>query len=159
MVTFTFGRPDGLPTPSIFLTISIPSTTSPKTTCLPSSHDVTTVVMKNYWRAKYNMNYSSVSEYEWEHTWEPLVLGPALAMERRPGLSWRSLKFSSTNLPWIIMRYRTMHDTYRWISLHISTFHRYLLIPSRIGLGISSKRAHTIVTSEITTLKHELLWK
>jgi hypothetical protein len=37
---------------------------------------VTTVVMKNC---------------------EPLVLGPALAMESRKGLSWRSLKFSSAN--------------------------------------------------------------
>ena len=48
-----------------------PSTTSPKTTCLPSSHEVTTVVMKN---------------------WDPLVLGPALADERSPGLVCLSLK-------------------------------------------------------------------
>lgn len=29
--------------------------------------------------------------------WEPLVSLPALAMERRPFLEWRSLKFSSAN--------------------------------------------------------------
>jgi len=75
--------------------MSIPSTTSPKTTyekkkpiinkklyylrystCLPSSHDVTTVVTKNC---------------------EPLVFGPALAIERRPGFVCLSLKFSSAN--------------------------------------------------------------
>ena len=47
MVTFDFGRPESVPTASTCFTTSIPSTTSPKTTCLPSSHDVTTVVMKN----------------------------------------------------------------------------------------------------------------
>jgi hypothetical protein len=55
----------------------MPSTTSPKTTCLPSSQPVTTVVMKN---------------------WEPLVSGPELAMLRRPGRECVSLKFSSGNL-------------------------------------------------------------
>jgi hypothetical protein len=44
---------------------------------LPSSHEVTTVVTKN---------------------WEPLVLGPALAIDNRLGRSWRNLKFSSANL-------------------------------------------------------------
>ena len=37
---FAWGRPDAVPKPSIFLTTSIPSTTEPKTTCLPSSQDV-----------------------------------------------------------------------------------------------------------------------
>lgn len=40
------------------------------------AHEVMMVVMKN---------------------WEPLVSLPALAMERRPFLEWRSLKFSSAN--------------------------------------------------------------
>jgi hypothetical protein len=44
---------------------------------LPSSHEVTTVVMKN---------------------WDPLVLGPALAIDRRKGLLCLSWKFSSANL-------------------------------------------------------------
>ena len=35
-----FGRPDSVPKLSIFLTTSIPSTTDPKTTCLPSSQAV-----------------------------------------------------------------------------------------------------------------------
>ena len=48
----------------------------PNTTCLPSSHGVSTVVMKNC---------------------DPLVPGPALAIERRPGWVWRSWKFSSAN--------------------------------------------------------------
>lgn len=46
----------------------------PKTVCLPFSHDVMTVVMKN---------------------WEPLVLGPALAMLSKPATSCFSVKFSS----------------------------------------------------------------
>lgn len=46
----------------------------PKTVCLPFSHDVMTVVMKN---------------------WEPLVLGPALAMLSKPATSCFSAKFSS----------------------------------------------------------------
>ena len=46
----------------------------PKTVCLPFSHDVMTVVMKN---------------------WEPLVLGPALAMLSKPATSCLSAKFSS----------------------------------------------------------------
>ena len=41
------------------------------------TYEVTAVVMKN---------------------WEPLVSLPELAMERRPFLVWRSLKFSSANL-------------------------------------------------------------
>merc|ERR1712050_564220 len=65
------------PTPSIFFTISIPSVTLPKTTCLPSSHAVLTVHKKNC---------------------EPLVLGPALAIERMPGPVCLSVKFSSANL-------------------------------------------------------------
>ena len=47
MTTRDLGRPESEPAASIFLTTSMPSSTSPNTTCLPSSHDVTTVVMKN----------------------------------------------------------------------------------------------------------------
>ena len=43
-------------------TTSLPSMTSPKMVCLPVSHGVGTVVMKN---------------------WEPFVPGPALAMASR----------------------------------------------------------------------------
>merc|ERR1719323_1691437 len=52
------------PNDSIFLTTSMPSTTWPNTTCLPSSHWVLAVQRKN---------------------WDPLVLGPALAIDRTPG--------------------------------------------------------------------------
>ena len=47
MTIFVEGRPLWLPKLSIFLTTSEPSVTSPKTTCLPSSQLVITVVMKN----------------------------------------------------------------------------------------------------------------
>ena len=47
---------------------------APKTTCAPSSHEVTTVVMKNC---------------------EPFVFFPAFAIESRPGFVCLILKFSS----------------------------------------------------------------
>ena len=52
IVTFFAGAPEGVPCASMALTTSIPSNTSPKTTCLPSSQEVTTVVMKNWGRGK-----------------------------------------------------------------------------------------------------------
>mmetsp|Transcript_510 Transcript_510/g.1637 ORF Transcript_510/g.1637 Transcript_510/m.1637 type:complete len:215 (-) Transcript_510:442-1086(-) len=54
----------------------MPSITLPKTTCFPSSHGVSAVHRKNC---------------------EPLVPGPALAMERMPSPSCLSTKFSSSN--------------------------------------------------------------
>lgn len=48
MATRALGVPERVPSPSILLTRSIPSITSPKTTCLPSSHGVAIVVMKNW---------------------------------------------------------------------------------------------------------------
>merc|ERR1711933_438985 len=77
MTTALAVLPDCEPTPSIFFTISMPSVTLPKTTCLPSSHAVLTVHRKNC---------------------EPLVLGPAFAMERMPGPVCFNVKFSSANL-------------------------------------------------------------
>jgi hypothetical protein len=57
--------PEGeLPKDSMHLTTFMPRLTYPKTQCLPSSQGVLLVHRKN---------------------WEPLVLGPALAMERIPG--------------------------------------------------------------------------
>merc|ERR1719473_2419275 len=55
----------------------MPSTTEPKTTCLPSSQSVLTVHKKN---------------------WEPFVLGPALAIDRIPGPVCFRIKFSSPEL-------------------------------------------------------------
>merc|ERR1712100_809839 len=69
------------PTASTFFTTSMPSVTLPKTTCLPSKCGVWPVQMKN---------------------WLPLVLGPALAMERHPlpvCLPALPEKLSSANLP------------------------------------------------------------
>ena len=72
--------------------LTIPWRTFPNTTCLPSSHWVLTVVIKN---------------------WEPLVSLPALAMLIQPGPSCFSLKFSSGNLsPYMLLpghEYNTMH--------------------------------------------------
>ena len=47
IITFRFGAPESVPTASTALTTSMPSTTSPNTTCISSSHPVTCVVMKN----------------------------------------------------------------------------------------------------------------
>mmetsp|Transcript_28735 Transcript_28735/g.77835 ORF Transcript_28735/g.77835 Transcript_28735/m.77835 type:complete len:205 (+) Transcript_28735:633-1247(+) len=77
IVTVERGEPEPVPTASIALTTSSPSTTFPKTTCLPSNQGVLTVVIKN---------------------WDPLVLGPALAILRYMGPSCLRLKFSSSNL-------------------------------------------------------------
>ena len=76
MTTFALGLPESVPRPSTFFSTSSPSTTAPKTTCLPSSQGVFTVQRKNC---------------------EPLVFGPALAMLRTPGPVCFSLKFSSAN--------------------------------------------------------------
>lgn len=57
-------HPQRLTLTSICRTTSIPSVTSPKTTCFPSSQSVLSQVIKN---------------------WEPLVLGPELAMDSKPG--------------------------------------------------------------------------
>ena len=42
--------------------------------------------------------FSLIIFFRLKYTWEPLVLGPALAMERRPAFVCLSLKFSSGNL-------------------------------------------------------------
>src|ERR1700728_3818491 len=47
IVTFDVGLPLSVPTCSISRTTPMPSTTSPKTTCRPSSHGIETVVTKN----------------------------------------------------------------------------------------------------------------
>ncbi len=65
------------PYDSTCLTTSIPSTTEPNTTCLPSNHGHGTVVKKNC---------------------DPFVFGPALAIDNRPGVVCLSWKFSSWNL-------------------------------------------------------------
>ena len=69
--------PELEPLPSIVFTRSCPSKTLPNTTCLPSSHAVFTVVIKNC---------------------EPFVFGPALAMDSKYGSLCFKSKFSSLNL-------------------------------------------------------------
>ena len=65
------------PQASTALMTLYPSRTCPKTVCLPFRNGVATVHRKNC---------------------EPLVLGPALAMDRMPGPWWGSVKFSSANV-------------------------------------------------------------
>ena len=65
------------PQASTALMTLYPSRTCPKTVCLPFRNGVATVHRKNC---------------------EPLVLGPALAMESTPGPVCLSVKFSSANL-------------------------------------------------------------
>merc|ERR1712127_38410 len=74
---FLLVLPEVVPYDSICLTTSMPSTTPPNTTCLPSSHGHGTVVKKNC---------------------DPLVPGPALAIESWPAWVCLSVKFSSSNL-------------------------------------------------------------
>ena len=74
------------------------SATSPKTTWRPSSQEVTTVVMKN-WEPLLGRSVSAHASSGVKKNWAvpTYVLGPALAMERRKGFLWVSLKFSSAN--------------------------------------------------------------
>merc|ERR1712176_1735883 len=74
--TFLDVSPPLLPTPSTARTTSIPLTTLPNTTCLPSNHAVLATHRKN---------------------WLPLVPGPAFAIESTPGPVCLSWKFSSAN--------------------------------------------------------------
>ena len=89
--------PDREPVASRALTMSRDcwSATSPKTTWRPFSHEVTTVVTKNWepllhHRVSYALNFRKSDG-------EAYVLGPALAMDSRKGLACWSLKFSSAN--------------------------------------------------------------
>lgn len=66
-----------------FLTTSIPSTTVPNTTCFPSSQEVLTVVRKN---------------------WLPLVLRPALAMDKTPFSIETNIKLAATHSKFNTMR-------------------------------------------------------
>jgi hypothetical protein len=76
----------------------------------------------------------------WEQqycTWEELVPGPRFAMDSRPGLSWRMIKFSSMNL-----------------SGHI--LHRKKMGLTEERLPKSRTSTSAISCSDITTLNHEL---
>ena len=98
MVTGFLGAPDPVPIASIDLMMAYdsvsPSGTRPKTTCLPSSHEVTTVVTKN-WEPLLRGSIRLARSHRLLR--DTYVLGPALAMDRRKGLSCFNLKFSSLN--------------------------------------------------------------
>lgn len=76
MVIFLLVLPFLDPKRSMASTMFMPSFTFPKTTCLPSSHSVLAVQIKN---------------------WEPFVFGPAFAMDKMPGPVCFRMKFSSSN--------------------------------------------------------------
>ena len=92
MVTFFETLPAREPRLSICFTRSEPSTTSPNTTWAPSSHEVTTVVMKNWEPLLENVLVIGIGE---KLNGIAYVFFPALAMESKYGLSCLSLKFSS----------------------------------------------------------------
>lgn len=86
------------------------------------------------------LNLWRVSESR--RTCEPLVLGPALAIDKSPGLLCLNLKFSSIGV--------VESDQKSWVKT------------GRTGEGLSEDGFSTgaIVTSEISTLKHELrVWR
>ena len=92
-----FTLPELLPVASIDWTIFIDSAsaTSPKTTCLPSSQSVLTVVTKNWepllWKSKSAATKLGVVEVK------AYVCGPALAIDKSPGVVCFLEKFSSGN--------------------------------------------------------------
>ena len=94
MVTFLLVLPDSLPTDSIFLITSIPSTICPKTTCLLSS---LREMFSEYPSVFSRITHHAVLAVQMKN-WDPLVLGPAFAMERIPGPVCFREKFSSANL-------------------------------------------------------------
>ena len=77
MMTSAAVSPPREPTLSMALTTEYPSITCPNTVCLPSKNGVATVHKKNC---------------------EPLVFGPAFAMDKIPGPACGSVKFSSGNV-------------------------------------------------------------
>merc|ERR1712225_125617 len=92
LLQLTFPLPDPVASRALTTAKDCSSATSPKTTCLPSSQLVTTVVMKNL---------------------EPLVFGPALAMERSPGLVCFLEKFSSANFSPLMAMFADVAWKYR----------------------------------------------
>ena len=83
------------PTFSMAWTTSRPSTTWPKTTCLPSNQPVFSVQMKNW--EPLLMSCQQLSPECWRIRGTNYVLGPALAMERIPAPVCFRVKFSSLN--------------------------------------------------------------
>lgn len=81
ILTAFLGRsisPVGVPSIRLTTSIDASSRTLPNTTCRPSNHGQATVVMKNC---------------------DPLVPGPAFAIDNRPGTVCFNSKFSSSNRP------------------------------------------------------------
>jgi len=75
------------------------SATSPNTTCFPSSQEVTTVVMKNWdpFLIATSQQGPRPEGTQRKIMTRSYVLGPALAMDNKPGRLCCFLKFSSAN--------------------------------------------------------------
>lgn len=106
--------PPWLPLDSICFTTSIPSITLPNTTCFPSSLQTERLLRDNKWHLAYvhasfqclDPSYGVQLVIKAYHgvlavqmkNWDPLVFGPALAMDRMPSSVCFRVKFSSANL-------------------------------------------------------------
>lgn len=98
MVMVARGLPKSVPLPSILRTTSIPFVTFPNTVCFPFNHGVAAVQMKTGMsrlakffvrsRSQVRIYLDLESEYICVNRknlhWDPLVLGPALAMDKVP---------------------------------------------------------------------------
>ena len=137
MTTLERVAPDWEPTPSITLTTSMPSTTEPKTTCLPSSQAVSEVHRKN---------------------WLPLVPGPAFAcMKGRNSqlslhwLQWdKSKRKSNQNLAPVFRSLESHHaQDSRASVLQLEVF----IFKTRAIDGLSTS---PVVVGEIPPLAHAI---
>ena len=93
LLYWTFPLPEPVASRALTTLRDCSSATSPKTTCLPSSQLVTTVVTKNC-DPLLKTDVLALFCREGEVAY---VFGPALAMERSPGLVCLREKFSSAN--------------------------------------------------------------
>jgi hypothetical protein len=123
--------PDWLPTASQALTTSMPPVTEPYTTCLPSSQSVLTVHRKNC---------------------EPLVPGPALAMDRMPSPArtrGRSATRQCTRATWALLRAGGGIAAQLTGVLEGEVLVRELLAVDGLAAG-------AVAAGEVATLAHEL---
>ena len=101
IATRALGVPERVPSPSILFTRSIPSITSPNTTCLPFNQGVAIVVMKNCEPFLSMVSLSSPNKSRIPRMRirnKTYVFLPALAMLSWPGFVCLSSKFSSGNV-------------------------------------------------------------
>lgn len=140
---------------SIFFTTSMPSTTRPKTTCLPSSHGVATVVTKNWLPLVFGPEF-------WECQYGPT--GKRIKGKGRGGMGgmgWvrtgeRSLSWGSGRSGEGEREKERKRGTYshtqeaRDVVLEVEVF-------VREGLGaVDTRRARAVAVQKVSALEHEL---